>query len=63
MKSVFTTLNPIKLISKFNELLGSTNTHYTNGPQKSEKPDLITNADKVRLKCDCADGSIVFGIR
>ena len=33
------------------------------GSYKSEKPINITRIDKVHLKCDCIDGSIVNGIR
>ena len=63
MKSVLTTSNPIYLNSKLNELLGFTNTHYIQGNHISEKPVMITTTDKVHLKCDCVDGSIVNGIR
>ena len=63
MKSVLTTSNPIYFNSKLNELLGFTNTHYIEGIHISEKPVMITTTDKVHLKCDCVDGSIVNGIR
>ena len=63
MKSVLTTSNPINFNSKLNELLGFTNTHYIEGTHISEKPVMITTTDKVHLKCDCVDGSIVNGIR
>ena len=63
MKSVLTTSNPIYFTSKLNELLGFTNTHYIEGTHISEKPVMITTTDKVHLKCDCVDGSIVNGIR
>ena len=63
MKSVLTTSNPIYFNSKLNELLGFTNTHYVQGTHISEKPVMITTTDKVHLKCDCVDGSIVNGIR
>ena len=33
------------------------------GSYESDKPILITSNDKVHLKCDCIDGSIVNGIR
>ena len=33
------------------------------GSYKSERPINITRVDKVHLKCDCIDGSIVNGIR
>ena len=63
MKSVLTTSNPIYFNSKLNELLGFTNTHYIQGTHISEKPVMITTTDKVHLKCDCVDGSIINGIR
>ena len=63
MKSILTTSDPIYFISKLNELLGFTNTHYIQGTHISEKPVMITTTDKVHLKCDCVDGSIVNGIR
>ena len=63
MKSVLTTSNPIYFNSKLNEFLGFTNTHYIQGTHISEKPVMITTTDKVHLKCDCVDGSIVNGIR
>ena len=33
------------------------------GSHKSEKPIRISGIDKVHLKCDCIQGSIVNGIR
>ena len=33
------------------------------GSYKSEKPNIITEIDKVHSKCDCIDGSIVNGVR
>ena len=33
------------------------------GSNKSERPNNITSIDKVHLKCDCIDGSIVNGVR
>ena len=33
------------------------------GSYKSDKPIKITGIDKVHLKCDCIQGSIVNGIR
>ena len=63
MKSVLTTSNPIYFNSKLNELLGFTDTNYIEGTHISEKPIMITTTDKVHLKCDCVDGSIVNGIR
>ena len=63
MKSVLTTSNPIYFNSKLNELLGFTMEYYIQGTHISEKPVMITTTDKVHLKCDCVDGSIVNGIR
>ena len=63
MKSVLTTSNPIYFNSKLNELLGFTDTNYIEGTHISEKPVMITTTDKVHLKGDCVDGSIVNGIR
>ena len=33
------------------------------GSYQSERPNNITGIDKVHLKCDCIDGSIVNGVR
>ena len=63
MKSVLTTSNPIHFNSRLNILLGFTLTDYPSGTHTSEKPVMITTTDKVHLKCDCVDGSIVNGIR
>ena len=63
MKSVLTTSNSIYFNSELNTLLGFTKTDYTAGIHRSEKPVMITTTDKVHLKCDCVDGSIVNGIR
>ena len=63
MKSVLTTSNPIYFNSKLNKLLGFTDTNYIEGTHISEKQVMITTTDKVHLKCDCVDGSIVNGIR
>ena len=63
MKSILKTTNPIYFNSELNKLLGFTKTDYTAGTHISEKPVMITTTDKVHLKCDCVDGSIVNGIR
>ena len=63
MKSVLTTTNPIHFNSILNILLGFTLKDYPPGTHTSEKPVMITTTDKVHLKCDCVDGSIVNGIR
>ena len=63
MKSVLTTSNPIHFNSRLNTLLGFAQTDYPLGTYTSEKPVMITTTDKIHLKCDCVDGSIVNGIR
>ena len=63
MKSVLTTSYSIYFNSELNTLLGFTNKGYSEGIHISEKPVMITTTDKVHLKCDCVDGSIVNGIR
>ena len=63
MKSVLTTASGIYFNSELNKLLGFTNKEYPAGTHISEKPVMITTTDKVHLKCDCVDGSIVNGIR
>ena len=63
MTSVLTTSNPIHFNSRPNILLGFTLKVYPPGTRTSEKPVMITTTDKVHLKCDCVDGSIVNGIR
>ena len=63
MKSILTTSNPIHFNSKLTKFLGFTQRDYPSGTHTSEKPVMITTTDKVHLKCDCVDGSIVNGIR
>ena len=63
MESVLTTSNAIYFISELNKLLGFTKDFYLHRTHISEKPVMITTTDKVHLKCDCVDGSIVNGIR
>ena len=63
MKSVLTTASGIYFNSELNKLLRFTNKEYPAGTHISEKPVMITTTDKVHLKCDCVDGSIVNGIR
>ena len=63
MKSVLTASYSIYFNSELNTLLGFTNKGYPAGTHISEKPVMITTTDKVHLKCDCVDGSIVNGIR
>ena len=63
MKSVLTTSYSIYFNSDLNTLLGFTNKGYSAETHTSEKPVMITTTDKVHLKCDRVDGSIVNGIR
>ena len=63
MKSVLTTSKPIHFDSELNKVLRITNKDYQVGTHTPEKPVMITTTDKVHLKCDCVDGSIVNGIR
>ena len=63
MKSILSTSNHIVFNSELNNLLGFTKTRYSERTHISEKPVMITTTDKVHLKCDCVDGSIVNGIR
>ena len=63
IKSVLATSNPIHFNSELNKVLGFTNKDYQAGTHTSEKPVMITTTDKVHLKCDCVDGSIVNDIR
>ena len=63
MKSILSSSNHIVFNSELNTLLGFTNKEYPAGIHRSEKPGMITTTDKVHLKCDCVDGSIVNGIR
>ena len=63
IKSVLTTSYYIYFNSELNKLLGFTNESHLNGTHKSEKPVMISSADKFHLKFDCVDGSIVNEIR
>ena len=65
MRSVLTTTHPINFMDKneFKTLIGFTERHYPEGTHRSEKPIMITTIDKIHLKCDCVDGSIVNGNR
>ena len=63
MKSVLTSSHNIHFNSELNKLLGFTNEYYNKGTHTSETPVMMTTTDKVHLKCDCVDGSIVNGIR
>ena len=59
MKSVLTTSNPIRNNSELNKVLGFTLTDYPSETHTSEKPVMISPSDRIHLKCDCVDGSIV----
>ena len=63
MKSVLTTSTGIRFNSELNTNLGFTNKEYPAGTHISEKPVMITSTDKIHLKCDCVDRSIVKGVR
>ena len=63
LKSILTTSNLIRFNTEMNKFLGFTSTIYDEGTHKSEKSVMITSIDKVHLKCDCVDGSIVNGVR
>ena len=63
MNSDLTTSNSIIFNSELNKRLGFTSQAYPTRTHKSEKPILISSVDKVHLKCDCVDCSIVSGIR
>ena len=63
MKSVLTASNPIHFNSELNKLLGFTQRDYPSGTHTSENPVMVTTTNKVHLKCDCVDISIVNGIR
>ena len=62
MKSVLTTSNLNHFNSELNKVLGFTNKDYQAGTHTSENPVMMTTTDKVNLKCDCVDGSIVNGV-
>ena len=63
MKSVLTTSNSIHFNSRLNIFLEFTLKDYPSAIHTSEKPVMITTTNKIHLKCDCVDGSIVNGIR
>ena len=46
---------PLDYIEKFYQLVA--------GSYKSDRPIKITGIDKVQLKCDCIQGSLVTGLR
>ena len=46
--------NPLDDIDRFYQLIA--------GSYKSDRPIDITSVDKIQLKCDCINGSIVNGV-
>ena len=62
MESVLTTSNSIHFNSEL-KVLGFTNMENPSGTHTSKKTVMTTTTDKVHLKCDCVDGSIVNRIR
>ena len=63
MRSILTTTHPICFNNNFKNLLGFVERDYPEGTHRSEKPIMISTVDKIHLKCDCVDGSIVNGLR
>ena len=77
LRSNFTTNKTIRFTKvSFCAILGFTQSHsdpLNNPPPsfikkvpglyKSEKPNNITGIDKIKLKCDCINGSILNGVR
>ena len=68
LKSIIETPNSIVFNSSLNELLGFTSKSLPAGTKEisthiSENKVDIMPTDKVHLKCDCVDGSIVNGKR
>ena len=53
----------IRFNSDSNKRLSFTSKMYLEGIHKPEKQVVITSKDKVHLKCNCVDGSIVNGVR
>ena len=63
MKTFLNTTHDIFFNSKLNDFLGFTNKRYAAGRNLSEKIANIPNVDKVQLKCNCVDDSILDGKR
>ena len=63
MKSIINSSNPFYFNSDLNLLFGFIEKEFSQGIYKSEKTIMLLNTDKVHLKCDCIDGSIVNGKR
>ena len=63
MKSIINSSNPFYFNSDLNLLFGFIEKEFSQGIYKSEKTIMLLNTDKVYLKCDCIDGSILNGRR
>ena len=77
LKTILTTNKTIRFTKKsfFHPILGFTQSHsgesgdierfvhFLSGTYKSDKPLNIMGIEKVHLKCDCINGSIVNGIK
>ena len=63
MKTILETSHELIFNSDLNKLFGFTKKQYSPGSHISEKVINIMSIDKVHLKTDCIDGSIVNGIR
>ena len=63
MKTISTTKYDKIFNSDLIEVLGSTNKKYEGGMHLGEKVANIKNFDKVHLKCNCVDCSILDGKR
>ena len=77
LKSILKNIHTLIFTDKsfFHTILGFTRSHFyplddidglyqlIAGSYESEKPIKITGVDKVHLKCDCIQGSVVNGVR
>ena len=77
LKSILKNIHTLIFTDKsfFHTILGFTRSHFyplddndglyqlIAGSYESEKPINITGVDKVHLKCDCIQGSVVHGVR
>ena len=63
MKTILETSHELIFNSDLNKVFGFTKKQYSPGHHISEKVINIMSIDKVHLKTDCIDGSIVNGIR
>ena len=63
MKTILETSHELIFNSNLNKLFGFTKKQYSPGYHISEKVINIMSVDKVHLKTDCIDGSVLNGIR